>query len=209
MTDPLPADALDALDDAVLASRAVDGDFAAFEKIVERHRDKAYRLALGLTKSEADAQDVVQEAFINIYRKLDTFNGDAQLSSWMYRIVVNAALMRLRKTRRRAEVSVDDVQDPTQLEQFTPGAPAGWRVRGDEAAENRELRAQILAAIDQLEPRYQAVFLLREIEGLSLDEIAAVLDLTTGAVKTRLHRARLFLQATLEPYLGREEDIGS
>lgn len=209
MTDPLPADALDSLDDAVLAARAVEGDYAAFEKIVERHRDKAYRLAFGLTKSEADAQDVVQEAFINIYRKLDTFAGDAQLSSWMYRIVVNAALMRLRKTRRRAEVSVDDVQDPTQLEQSTPGELAGWRVRGDEAAENRELRGQILAAIDQLEPRYQAVFLLREIEGLSLDEIASVLELSTGAVKTRLHRARLFLQAALEPYLGREEDIAT
>ncbi|RVU44108.1 sigma-70 family RNA polymerase sigma factor [Lujinxingia sediminis] len=209
MTDPLPANALDVLDDAALASRAVDGDFAAFEKIVERHRDKAYRLALSLTKSEADAQDVVQEAFINIYRKLDTFAGDAQLSSWMYRIVVNAALMRLRKTRRRAEVSVDDVSDPAHFEQSAPGEPAGWRVRGDEAAENRELREQILAAIDQLEPKYQAAFLLREIEGLSLDEIASVLDLSTGAVKTRLHRARLFLQAALEPYLGREEDISN
>lgn len=209
MTDPLSADALDALDDAALASRAVDGDFAAFEKIVERHRDKAFRLAFSLTKSEADAQDVVQEAFINIYRKLDTFAGDAQLSSWMYRIVVNAALMRLRKTRRRAEVSVDDVSDPAHFEPSVPGEPAGWRVRGDEAAENRELRDQILAAIDQLDPKYQAAFLLREIEGLSLDEIAAVLDLSTGAVKTRLHRARLFLQAALEPYLGREEDISN
>ncbi|TXD31675.1 sigma-70 family RNA polymerase sigma factor [Lujinxingia vulgaris] len=209
MTDPLSADALDALDDAALASRAVDGDFAAFEKIVERHRDKAFRLAFSLTKSEADAQDVVQEAFINIYRKLDTFAGDAQLSSWMYRIVVNAALMRLRKTRRRAEVSVDDVSDPAHFEPSVPGEPAGWRVRGDEAAENRELRDQILAAIDQLDPKYQAAFLLREIEGLSLDEIASVLDLSTGAVKTRLHRARLFLQAALEPYLGREEDISN
>lgn len=209
MTDPLSADALDALDDAALASRAVDGDFAAFEKIVERHRDKAFRLAFSLTKNEADAQDVVQEAFINIYRKLDTFAGDAQLSSWMYRIVVNAALMRLRKTRRRAEVSVDDVSDPAHFEPSVPGEPAGWRVRGDEAAENRELRDQILAAIDQLDPKYQAAFLLREIEGLSLDEIASVLDLSTGAVKTRLHRARLFLQAALEPYLGREEDISN
>ncbi|TXD38536.1 sigma-70 family RNA polymerase sigma factor [Lujinxingia vulgaris] len=209
MTDPLPAELLDSLDDVALASRAVEGDFAAFEKIVERHRDKAYRLALSLTKSEADAQDVVQEAFINIYRKLDTFAGDAQLSSWMYRIVVNAALMRLRKTRRRAEVSVDDVSDPANLEQSAPGEPAGWRVRGDEAAENRELREQILAAIDQLDPKYQAAFLLREIEGLSLDEIATVLELSTGAVKTRLHRARLFLQAALEPYLGREEDISN
>ncbi|RAL21645.1 RNA polymerase subunit sigma-70 [Lujinxingia litoralis] len=209
MPDPLSADALDTLEDVQLAERAVDGDFAAFEKIVERHRDKVYRLAFSLTKSEADAQDVVQEAFINIYRKLDTFAGDAQLSSWMYRIVVNAALMRLRKARRRNEVSVEEVHDGARLERSAPGEPAGWRVRGDEAVENRELRDQILAAIDQLDPKYQAVFLLREIEGLSLDQIASVLELSTGAVKTRLHRARLFLQAALEPYLGREEDISN
>ncbi|MFU8802366.1 MAG: RNA polymerase sigma factor [Bradymonadaceae bacterium] len=191
---------LNALGDEELVSLAVGGDFRAFEEIVRRYQDKAYRLAWSLVKDDAEAQDVLQEAFLNIHRKLDTFQGDAKFSSWLYRVVVNAALMRLRKLRRRQEVGVDDLDLSASVE-VTEEMTPGWRSRADEAAENQELREKIIDAIDQLEPKYQAVFLLKEVEGMSLEEIAEVLELSIPAVKTRLHRARLFLRATLESYL--------
>ena len=194
------------LDDEELVEHALANNYGAFEEIVRRFQDRAYRLAWGLVKTDAEAQDVVQEAFLNIYRKLHTYSGDAQLGSWIYRVVVNAALMRLRKTRRRAEIGIDDVPSVTDEEGVFSERPT-WQMQADEAAENQELGEQILTAVDELDPKYQAVFILREVEGLPLVEIAAVLDLTEGAVKTRLHRARLHLQAALQPYLGRSESI--
>lgn len=193
--------------DAELVERAINDDYEAFEILVKRHQDKAYRLAWSLVKDESQAQDVVQEAFLNIYRKLHTFSGDAQLSSWIYRVVVNAALMRLRKKRRRPEIGLEDAGPEVTEEEGTFADRPTWQTQADEAAENVELREQILAAVDELAPKYQAAFILREVEGLSLLEIAEVLELTEGAVKSRLHRARHHLRAALEPYLGRDESI--
>lgn len=193
--------------DEQLVARTLDGDYAAFETLVERYQDRAYRLAYSLVKDESVAQDVVQEAFLNTYRKLDTFAGEAKFGSWIYRIVVNAALMRLRKEGRRSEIGMEDVGPSVTEEQGAFSERPTWRIHADEAAENIELREQILSAIDELKPKYQAVFLLREVEGLSIKEIADVLDLSEGGVKSRLHRARLHLQAALEPYLGRNESI--
>ena len=193
--------------DDELVEQAVAGDYDAFEAIVDRYHDKAYRLAFSLVKDDDEAQDVVQEAFLNVYRKLDTFKGESQFGSWIYRVVVNAALMRLRKVKRRSEIGMEDAGPSISEDEGAFSNRPSWRVHADEAAENLELREQILSAVDELNPKYQAVFILREVEDLSLAEIADVLDLTEGAVKTRLHRARLHLQAALEPYLGRNESI--
>ncbi len=193
--------------DDELVKQAVAGDYDAFEAIVDRYHDKAYRLAFSLVKDDDEAQDVVQEAFLNVYRKLDTFKGESQFGSWIYRVVVNAALMRLRKVKRRSEIGMEDAGPSISEDEGAFSNRPSWRVHADEAAENLELREQILSAVDELNPKYQAVFILREVEDLSLAEIADVLDLTEGAVKTSLHRARLHLQAALEPYLGRNESI--
>ncbi len=193
--------------DEKLVERALDDDYAAFEELVRRYRDNGYRLAWSLVKNESEAQDVVQEAFLNIYRKLDTFAGDAQLGSWIYRVVVNAALMRLRKQERRSEIGLEELGAEVEERQGSFSKRPQWQIHADEAAENVELREQILAAVDELDPKYQAVFILREVEDLALKEIAEVLELSEGAVKTRLHRARLHLRAALEPYLGRSESI--
>ena len=197
----------DELTDEELVERALDSDYEAFEELVRRYDDKAYRLAFSLVKEESEARDVVQEAFLNTYRKLDTFSGDAQFGSWIYRIVVNAALMRLRERDRRSEIGIEDAGPQVSEDEAAFSELPSWRIQADEAAEQQELREQIFAAVDELDPKYQATFLLREIEGLALAEIAEVLDLTEGAVKSRLHRARLHLQAALEPYLGRSESI--
>lgn len=189
------------LPDEDLVTLAQDGDYAAYEEIVRRYQDKAFRLAFSLTKNDAEAQDVVQEAFLNMYRKLDSFKGDSKFGSWMYRVVVNAGLMRLRKRRRLSEVPVDDESFNLPEAEYYGGSAPQWRVQADEAVENQELRQQIIEAVDELPPKYQTVFLLKEIEGLKLSEIAEVLDLSVGGVKSRLHRARLHLRATLGPYL--------
>lgn len=198
---PNPQSGLIELDDEILVARAQADDYAAFEEIVRRYQDKAFRLAFSLTKNESDAQDVVQEAFLNMYRKLHTFKGDSKFGSWMYRVVVNAGLMRLRKRKRNSEVSVDDEEMELREDDYYVAKMPDWQVRADAAAENKELREKIIAAVDELPPKYQTVFLLKEIEGLKLSEIAEVLELSVGGVKSRLHRARLHLRATLEPYL--------
>lgn len=187
--------------DEELVERAQEGEYAAFEEIVRRYQDKAYRLAFSLMKDESDAQDVVQEAFLNMYRKLDTFEGRSKFGSWMYRVVTNAALMRLRAQKRRGEVSLEEDDTEFREDDYYVATVPEWRVRADEAAENRELRDKIIEAVDELPPKYQTVFLLKEVEGLSLKEIAEVLELSVGGVKSRLHRARLHLRATLESYL--------
>ncbi len=189
-------------EDLRLVDLAVQGNYDAFEKIVSRYEDKAYRLAWSMVKDDDLAADVVQDAFLNVFRKLDTFQGNSKFSSWIYRVIVNAALMKLRKKKRRAEVALDAL-GPTFLDDGHHAVTVSqWSMRGDQAALNQELRDQIVAAVDELEPKYQTVFLLKEVEGLSLEEIGSVMDLSVPAVKSRLHRARLFLRATLEGYLG-------
>jgi RNA polymerase sigma-70 factor (ECF subfamily) len=194
-------DELESASDDDLVEWAQGGAYGAYEEIVRRYQDKAFRLAFSLMKNESDAQDVVQEAFLNMYRKLDTFKGQSAFGSWMYRVVVNAALMRLRKKKRRSEVQVGDDESEFPEDEYYVTSVPEWRVRADEAAENRELRQKIIDAVDELAPKYQTVFLLKEVEGLSLKEIGDVLDLSVGGVKSRLHRARLHLRATLESYL--------
>jgi RNA polymerase sigma-70 factor, ECF subfamily len=197
----LPSDGLSEASDDQLVERAQQGEYAAYEEIVRRYQDKAFRLAFSLMKNESDAQDVVQEAFLNMYRKLHTFKGQSKFGSWMYRVVTNAALMRLRKKKRRSEVPVDDEEGELAEDDYYVASVPEWRVRADEAVENRELRQKIIEAVDELPPKYQTVFLLKEVEGLPVKEIAEVLDMSVGGIKSRLHRARLHLRATLEPYL--------
>lgn len=188
--------------DRELVNEAVGGSYQAFEEIVQRYEDKAYRLAWSMVKDDDLAADVVQDAFLNMYRKLDSFKGNSKFSSWAYRVIVNAALMKLRKKKRRSEVALEAL-GPTFLDDGHHAATVPqWRVRADKAALNQELRDKIIAAVDELEPKYQTVFILKEVEGLSLEEIGDVMELSVPAVKSRLHRARLFLRATLEIYLG-------
>lgn len=187
--------------DLELVGLALDGDYDAFDELVRRYEDKAYRLAWSFMKDDAEAADVVQDAFLNVYRKLDSFKGNSRFSSWIYRVIVNAALMKLRKHKRRSEVDLESLGPSFLDDGHHANDVPQWRVRADKAALNRELRERILEAVDELEPKYQSVFLLKEIEGLSLQEVGEVMDLSVPAVKSRLHRARLFLRATLEPYV--------
>lgn len=195
------------LSDAELVEMANEGRWPAFEMLVERYQDQFFRLACGYFDNEADAQDVVQLAFLKIHRHLEGFRGDAQFKNWAYRIVINTALSRLRKQKRRGEVALETSMPAVEHDSEPVATLASWGRRADEVAENRELRRHIIDAISQLESKYKSVFLLYEVEGLSIEEITEVVDLSVPGVKSRLHRARLFLRATLERYLGEAERL--
>ena len=189
------------LPDDVLVGLAKDGQRLAFAELIRRHQDKAHSLALGMMRNDADARDCVQDAFLNAWRKLDTFRGDARFSSWLYRITHNACLMKMRSRRRRPEVPLElRGGDDEGFERQIPDP----RRHSDEKLEVVELGGQLDRAIDTLPPKYRQVFELADLRHMSMKAIAAELDLTVPNVKTRLHRARLRLRAELQPYLDAE-----
>ena len=154
--------------------------------------------------SEEDARDVVQEAFVNAFRAVDKFEGSARLSTWLHRIVVNAALMRLRKRRRKPEQSIEELL-PGFLEDGHMERPASpWRGEGRDALEREELRELLRRKIQELPESYRNVLLLRDIEELDTEETAQIMGISNGAVKTRLHRARQALRQLLEPHLAED-----
>jgi len=192
---------LHALDDHVLVELARDGSQAAFGVLIRRHQDKAFSLAMGMMRNEADARDCVQDAFLNAWRKLHSFRGDARFSSWLYRITHNACLMKMRSRRRRPEVPLE--VRGSQDEGFERQIPDPRR-GADVTVEIEELGGELVRAVDTLPPNYREVFELADLHHQSMKEIAATLGLTVPNVKTRLHRARLRLRAQLQPYLDAE-----
>lgn len=188
--------------DRELVEKAQKGDGEAFAVLVERHQRQLYRLALRMTGSEADAQEVLQEAFLNAYQKLPLFRGEAQFSSWLYRIAANSALMRLRRKRRAPDALTEQ---PLELAgprfsaegYLEPPLLGDWSQRADEKMMSAELGNAIQKAVEQLPADYRTVFLLKDVDGLSNEDIASALDLTVPAVKSRLHRARLALREKL------------
>jgi len=188
--------------DRELVERAQQGDAGAFAMLVERHQRQLYRLALRMTGSEADAQEVLQEAFLNAFKKLPEFRGEAQFSSWLYRIAANSALMRLRRKRRAPDNLADQ---PLELSgprfsaegYLEPTSSSDWSQRADEKMMSGELGTAINQAVQDLPDDYRTVFLLKDVDGLSNEEIAHALELTVPAVKSRLHRARLALREKL------------
>lgn len=180
------------------------GDYDCFEKIVGEHERKIYNLALRMLGNPDDAADILQETFIKVYDHLDRFRGDARLSTWIYRIAMNEALMKLRREKGKM-VSLDtfrvsegearalDIED--------------WAQRPLDKLLTKELGEEMEQAVSRLPEDYRAVFLLRDVEGLSNAEIAKVLDISIPAVKSRLHRARLFLRGELSKYFARGKNV--
>lgn len=181
--------------DAALAARAACGDDAAFACIMRRHNRLLFRTARSILKSDADAEDALQEAYLRAWRALGSFRAEARLSTWLVRIVVNEALARLR--RRGAQVLAFDVTiDLAQasLEDAMEGNPDE---RPDRAAMRSEVRALMEASIDALPEAFRTVFVLRAVEEMSVDEVAVALDLPEATVRTRFFRARGLLREGL------------
>jgi len=201
----VPPDAAEAQreeEELLLALRA--GNDAAYERLVRLYTPRLLSVARRFLRSEEDARDAVQDAFLSAFRSLGGFSGDARISTWLHRIVVNASLMKLRTRRRKPETSIEDLlpsflEDGHMERQATP-----WRGAAEDRLDSGRTREIVRAAIDGLPEGYRTVLLLRDIEEYDTQQTADALDLTPAAVKTRLHRARQALRTLLERDLSRE-----
>ena len=176
-------------------------DSTAAEHLVAAYSDRAIRLATGITGNAQDAEEVVQDAFLSVIQKIDTFRGDAAFGSWLYRIVANAAYRRCRSRRRRGDdVSLDNLLPVFDQAGRHVAPMVDWSISIDDPARQTELRMVLTTAIDQLPPNYRTVVLMRDVEGLPHRHIAEALGLTAVNVKMRVHRARLFLRKRLDEH---------
>lgn len=174
------------------------GQGAAFRRLVDCHSAQVYAVALRLLGDEQEAEDVLQETFLHAFRSVARFEGRSQLSTWLYRIATNAALMRLRKRRPEVAFSLDE---PGDDEAGPPGRYlVDWSALPGEQLLSAEARAEMDRAVADLPETLRSAFVLRDIQGLSGDETAEALGITVQAVKTRLHRARLALRDRLSDY---------
>jgi RNA polymerase sigma-70 factor (ECF subfamily) len=198
---PVEPNATSVVTDEDLVARARTKDFAAFEELVDRYEDKIFRLAFRFVRNETEAKEIVQDTFLLVWRKLDTFKGDSQFGSWLYRVATNTALMRLRAQRRHPEISTEELPiDYLDNYGQLPAAGENWAKRPDDELQSDELRRRIQKAVDELPEIYRTVFLIRDVEGLSTEETAEVLEISIPTVKTRLHRARLALRDAITRY---------
>jgi RNA polymerase sigma-70 factor (ECF subfamily) len=186
------------VDESGILEKLRAGDDAAYEWLVRSYSGRMLAVARRFLRSEEDARDAVQEAFLNAFRAMDRFEGGSRLSTWLHRIVVNACLMRLRTRRRKPEESIDELL-PRYHDDGHPASPAGpWRPDVSDQLESAEVRLQVREAIDRLPDTYRTVLLLRDIEEFDTEEAARLLDISRAAVKTRLHRARQALRELLD-----------
>ena len=158
-------------------------------------------MARRLLGEEDEARDVVQDVFVSVVGKLDGFRGQSRLSTWLHRIVVNAALMRLRTRKRKPEESIDELLPNFDDTGHPVGTAPAWAPSADEALERTEVRELVRKSIGELPETYRSVLLLRDIEGFDTAEAAEMLGISTNAVKVRLHRARQALRTLLDPVI--------
>ncbi len=185
-----------------LVHAAKEGDVGAFEQLLRRSQGMVFRVAQHITGSREDAEEVVQEAFLKAFQNLERFEERSRFSTWVTRITVNTALMRIRSRRGHEAVPLheEDPDDPSALAEEV----ADWRPDPEQLYSRNELRAILARALAGLPQHYSTVFLLRDVEGFSTAETAEALGLSVTAVKARLLRARLQLRQRLDPYFRRE-----
>jgi RNA polymerase sigma-70 factor (ECF subfamily) len=196
-----PSRAVDMDEEDVLIAHLQQGDGHAYEVLVRRYSAQMLAVARRLLRNEEDARDAVQEAFMNAFRALPRFRANAKLSTWLHRIVTNAALMKLRSANRRPEVSLEPLL-PAFDEEGHHAEPVDLLpVTAEAALQSKETRGLVRACIEQLPIQYRTVLILRNIEELDTPEVAAILEITENAVKIRLHRARQALMTVLRKVL--------
>jgi RNA polymerase sigma-70 factor (ECF subfamily) len=191
-------------DEAAVVAQAQSGNVDAFTELVNRYEGSIFRLARHITQNPHDAEDVLQETFLKAYEHLEDFQGNSKFYTWLVRIAVNQSLMKLRKRKSDASVSLDDPYD-TGEENITREI-AVWEPNPEQTYSREEIRDILAKAVEGLPPTFRAVFALRDIEELSTEETAAILNLSVPAVKSRLLRARLRLREKLTRYFKRKGD---
>lgn len=183
--------------DAQLVKELRKGNQKAYEELISRYSEKAYHLASRMCRNQEDAEEVLQDVFVTVYRKIDGFQGKSSFSSWLYRITVNSALMKLRKRRQDRSIAMEDA---------IPDEEHSLVLKSDEGkgADKTTLRKQISTALEraiqELPDDYRPVFILRDVDGLTSKEVGKILGLSIPAVKSRLHRSRIMLRQHLEDF---------
>ena len=189
--------------DATLVTRLRRADTGAAEALVSAYGDRVYRLAIRITGNASDAEEVAQDALWTASRRIDTFRGAAAFGSWVYRITANAAYQKLRgRKRQRHEVSWEDLGPSFDDKGRHAAVVVDWSRRLKDPAIEAELQGVLSRAIDELPADYRTAILLHDVEGLSNSEIAEILQIKLAAIKSRVHRARLFLRTRLAGYVG-------
>jgi RNA polymerase sigma-70 factor (ECF subfamily) len=191
-----------AFDEAALVARTRSGDTDAFGELVMRYENKIYRLAKNITQNDQDAEDVLQDAFLKAFEHLDTFQGNSKFYTWLVRIAVNEALMRLRKRKGDRSVPLDEPIDTG--EEMVNREIAVWADNPEQQYSRDEYQDILNQAVESLKPDFRIVFTLRDIEELSTEETAEALGISIPAVKSRLLRARLALREKLTRHFKRK-----
>ena len=204
VTMAMPVSSQAGVDESTLVAQSRRGDTVAFGELVRRYEAKIFRLALHVTQNREDAEDVLQETFMKAYEHLDQFQGNSKFYTWIVRIAVNQALMKLRRRKTDKSVSLDETIDTG--EDTIVREIAAWDEDPEQRFSREELGGILDTAVDSLEPPYRSVFVLRDIEELSTEETADALGLSIPAVKSRLLRARLQLREKLTRYFKRKGD---
>ena len=176
------------------------GNLDAYDKIVELYQKRIYALSFNLMRNQMDAQDVAQEVLLTLFKKIHTFQGKSAFSSWVYRITLNSSYMKLRSKKKEPKISIDELLPSFNSTGFQQEKIQDWSENTESLLFTNETREIINKAVGLLPEREKVVFLLRDVEGLSTEKVSEVLDLTIPAVKSRLHRARLFLRKKLSGY---------
>ena len=185
------------ISDLELVNNLRTGDESAFSELLNRYTQKVHNLAMRITRNSEDAEEVLQDVFVTVFKKIDKFEGKSAFSSWLYRITANTSFMKLRKRRQTPSCSFEEVHS---------SAPETWlNTRSDTSDINficskHELRSELERAIERLSDEYRVIFVLRDIDGLSNEEVGKILNLSVPAVKSRLHRSRLMLRKRLQKF---------
>ena len=177
-----------------------NGNLEAYDKLAKIYQKKIYGLSFNLTRNQMDAQDVTQEVLLTLFRKINMFQGKSAFSSWVYRISINASYMKLRSKKKEPNVSIDELMPTFNGAGFQQEKIQDWSENTESLIFTKETRDVINKAVNLLPEKEKVVFLLRDVEGLSSEKTGEILDLTVSAVKSRLHRARLFLRKKLSNY---------
>lgn len=188
--------------ESILVERAKNGDHKAFEDLIKMTSGKIYNLGLRLLHNKEDAADIMQETYIAAYENLPKFKGTSSFSTWLYRIATNFALMKMRKEKGR-QVSEERLKELSKHTYDT--AISDWTENPIDHLKKQEIRELLNKAIESLPPKYRSVFVLHDIEGLSIAEISDILSISPSAVKTRAHRSRLYLREKLSEYFKETE----
>jgi len=200
LSQNMERDLMEAPSDSELICQAQGGDRDAFEQLYWRYQNRVLAAAYGVVRNRQDAMDIAQESFVRVYKNLHKFQADSSFYTWLYRIVVNLSIDHLRRRKKHKEVEFDN-EFQKNFSDDDPLLPSTLGINPGKVYQRKELREQLNLALESLSEKHRSIIILREIEGLSYNEISEALGISMGTVMSRLHHARLNMQAALREYL--------